>query len=211
MKSFFKILILLFLFLFATLNLDAQRNISTSITQRSPEQEASKQTEKMQNELNLTPEQVKSIYEINLRYAQARQKVASRADAMQMIKNKDNEVRRVLTTQQNEQLQNIRASRRQIEIGDNVQRMRTNPETRVTNRGNEDARRAEASQRSSRSEESSSRTAENRSSESRSTESTRSSFSPSRSSERESSDRSSSNSSRSSKKEKSSRSTSGRK
>ncbi len=194
MKSFLKISVLLFSFLFVIPNLDAQRNSSTLTAQRTPEQEASKQTEKMQSELNLTPEQVKSVYEINLRYAQARQKVVNRNDAMQMIKSKDEEIRRVLTAQQNEQLQNIRASRRQVEIGDDVQRMRTNPETRVTNRQNEEYKRSETLRRNSRSEENSSSN-ESATSESRSTESTRSSL---RSSERASQSKSpSKNSSRS--------------
>ncbi|VBB48218.1 conserved exported hypothetical protein [uncultured Paludibacter sp.] len=130
MKSFKKILIFLLFALFVIIPMEAQNSVSTSVNQRTPEQEASKQTEKLQMELNLTPEQVKAVYQINLRYAQARQKTANRSDAMQIIKNKDEDIRRVLSNQQYEQLQSRRIPRQSVEIGDNTQYLRTNPQTR---------------------------------------------------------------------------------
>ena len=59
---------------------------STSVIDRTPEQEAVKQNEKMQKELNLTPEQVKNIYEINLKYARERKQSNKRSDAVNRIR-----------------------------------------------------------------------------------------------------------------------------
>ncbi len=90
------------MFAFVSSYAEKQNGDSNSTNQRTPEQEATKQTEKLQSELNLTREQVKALYQINLKYAQARQNGVSRKDAMQMIKNKDEDIRRVLSTEQNE-------------------------------------------------------------------------------------------------------------
>ena len=57
-----------------------------------PEQEAIKQTEKLQSELKLTDEQAKIVYEINLRYARERQLSNSRSQAMERIRNKNEEI-----------------------------------------------------------------------------------------------------------------------
>jgi len=83
----------------------------TSAMDRSPEQEAAKQTEKLQAELNLTPEQVKKVQEINLKYARERQISNTRSAAMQRIKDKDSDLKRVLTSEQYIQLQNKRYER----------------------------------------------------------------------------------------------------
>ena len=87
---------------FLTMAIAGQENPTT------PEYEATRQTEKLQQELNLSPEQVKLVYEINLKYARARQNSTSRADAMQRVKSKDADLERVLTTDQINKLQTKR-------------------------------------------------------------------------------------------------------
>lgn len=119
----------------------AQDDSDNSLNQRTPEQEATKQTEKLQSELNLTSEQVKAIYQINLKYAQARKNAIRRADAMQIIKNKDESLRKILTPQQNQQLETRRASRQQPDVDGGTQYLRTNPVQR--NARDEDRRRTE--------------------------------------------------------------------
>lgn len=84
---------------------------SIVISGRTPEQEASKQTEKLQQELNLTPDQIKQIYDINLRYERQRQVSNTRSEAMERIKNKNADMQRVLSEDQNNRLQNKRYER----------------------------------------------------------------------------------------------------
>ncbi len=79
--------------------------------QRIPEQEALKQTEKLQQELGLTDEQTRQIYEINLRYARERQISNTRTQAMERIKNKNAEYEQILNSEQNNRLQNKRYER----------------------------------------------------------------------------------------------------
>jgi Spy/CpxP family protein refolding chaperone len=50
----------------------------------------------MQQELNLTTEQTQQVHEINLKYARERQVSNSRTEALQRIKNKEQDLRRVL-------------------------------------------------------------------------------------------------------------------
>jgi hypothetical protein len=108
MKTFKFISFSLLLF-FLIMPLHAQDN--TVAPQRTPEQEAAKQTEKLQQELNLSPEQTKQIYEINLRYARERQISNTRSEAMERMKNKNNEIQRVLNQEQNNRLQTKRYER----------------------------------------------------------------------------------------------------
>jgi len=112
MKNGIKI-VLLSLFLCLGLSIHSQDNVS--VPQRTPEQEAAKQTEKIQQELNLTPDQIKQVYEINLRYARERQVSNTRSQAMERIKNKNTEMQRILTENQYNQLQNKRYERTSIE------------------------------------------------------------------------------------------------
>ena len=83
---------------------------------RTPEQEAIKQTEKLQQELNLSAEQTKQVYEINLRYARERQISNTRGEAMLRIKNKNAELEKVLSIDQNNKIQNKRYERTTVEI-----------------------------------------------------------------------------------------------
>lgn len=108
MKTFKFIPFILLLFSLI-MPLHAQDNTVTP--QRTPEQEAAKQTEKLQQELNLSAEQAKQIYEINLRYARERQISNTRSEAMERMKNKNNEIQRILNPEQNNRLQSKRYER----------------------------------------------------------------------------------------------------
>lgn len=84
---------------------------NTNTPQRTPEQEAVKQTEKLQQELNLSTEQTKQVYEINLHYARERQTSNTRNQAIERMKNKNADVQRILSPEQNERLQTKRYER----------------------------------------------------------------------------------------------------
>ncbi|HLP05019.1 MAG TPA: hypothetical protein VK152_06295 [Paludibacter sp.] len=96
-------IILIFLFANAIYSQD-----KVVVPQRVPEQEAQKQTEKMQEELNLTPEQTRQIYEINLKYARERQISNTRSAALERMKNKNTDIQQVLNEEQNNRLQSKR-------------------------------------------------------------------------------------------------------
>lgn len=84
---------------------------STSTAERSPEHEAIKHTERMLHEFKLTTDQVKLIYDINLRFARARRESNTRAEALQRSKDKEVEILKVLTPVQRAQYQNKRYER----------------------------------------------------------------------------------------------------
>ena len=112
MKIFKIVLSVLFL-LTMVLPIYSQEN--STIPKRTPEQEASKQTEKLQEELNLNQQQTNRIYEINLRYARERQISNKRSEALERMKNKNVEINRILTPLQNERLQSKRYERTYLE------------------------------------------------------------------------------------------------
>ena len=93
------------------LNIHVYSQENNTVQERTPEQEAIKQTEKLQNELQLTPEQVQRVNEINLKYARERQASNNRRDAIKRIKDKDNDLQKVLNQEQYQQLQNKRYER----------------------------------------------------------------------------------------------------
>jgi len=130
MKRIKKIIFILLLTISAPVFVAAQ---SMSISDRTPEQEAAKQTEKLQKELNLTADQTNKIYEINLRYARARQQSGRRSDAMERIKNKDNEIKRQLSPNQHNQLTSKRMEVQSVEVGEKVRYTRTNSQNRIEN------------------------------------------------------------------------------
>jgi len=105
LKSFFIINIFL---IFSILQVFAQTEGNGEIVVRSPETEALRQTERMKNDLNLTPTQEKLVYNINLKYEKERQQSTDRRQALERIKNKNEELRKVLTEQQYAQLQSKR-------------------------------------------------------------------------------------------------------
>ena len=106
---------------------------TVSVTDRTPEQEAIKQTEKLQSELKLTDEQAKIVYEINLRYARERQLSNSRSQAMERIRNKNEEIQRVLSPQQYDELLYRKNDVQTVEIDNAKRYIRTNPQNRVNN------------------------------------------------------------------------------
>ncbi len=99
----------IFFFLFVlTLTVPSFSQENTNTPQRTPEQEAVKQTDKLQQELNLNAEQAKQVYEINLKYARERQISNTRSQAMERMKNKNVEIQQVLNEEQNSKLQSKR-------------------------------------------------------------------------------------------------------
>lgn len=106
---------------------------TVSVTDRTPEQEAIKQTEKLQSELKLTDEQAKIVYEINLRYARERQLSNSRSQAMERIRNKNEEIQRVLSPQQYDELLYRKNDVQTVEIDNAKRYIRTNPQNRLNN------------------------------------------------------------------------------
>lgn len=109
--------LLISLLLLSVLVLNSQDNAINPT--RTPEQEAIKQTEKLQQELELTPDQAKQIYEINLRYARERQISNTRSEALERMKNKDTDIQRVLNDNQYNQLQNKRYERSSFSVPSN--------------------------------------------------------------------------------------------
>ena len=95
--------------------LPAYSQQNSVVPNRTPEQEASKQTEKIQQELNLNQEQTNKVYEINLRYARERQLSNNRGEALERMKNKNIEIKQVLSPEQNERLQTKRYERTYLE------------------------------------------------------------------------------------------------
>ena len=112
MKIFKIVLSVLFL-LTMVLPIHSQEN--SAIPKRTPEQEASKQTEKLQQELNLNQEQANHLYEINLRYARERQISNKRSEALERMKNKNAEIKLILSPEQNDRLQSKRYERTYLE------------------------------------------------------------------------------------------------
>lgn len=114
MLNIFQMRFILLLFLLTSCfrlsaNINTQENATAP--SRTPEQEAALQTQKMQQELNLNQEQIQAIYDINLKHARERQVSKSRSEALQRVKNKDAEMREVLTRDQYTRLQDKRYER----------------------------------------------------------------------------------------------------
>ena len=104
----------LFIFLLTQiLPIYGQENLT--VPKRTPEQEAVKQTEKLQQELNLNQEQANHIYEINLRYARERQISNKRSEALERMKNKNADIQQILSPEQNNKLQSKRYERTNLE------------------------------------------------------------------------------------------------
>jgi periplasmic protein CpxP/Spy len=100
---------------FMTLGYPAYSQDSPVVPKRTPEQEAAKQTDKLQQELDLSQEQAKEVYKINLRYARERQISNKRSEAMERMKNKNADIQQVLNPEQNSRLQSKRYERTYLE------------------------------------------------------------------------------------------------
>ena len=107
--NFLKVIFIISSIFVLNVSIYSQENNSTP--ERSPEQEAAKQTEMLQQELNLNAEQSRIIHEINLKYARERQNSNSRSEALRRIKNKESELQQVLNSDQYDRLQSKRYER----------------------------------------------------------------------------------------------------
>ncbi len=92
--------------LFLILGLIAIAQKQASTPQRTPEQEAAKQTEMLARILpNLTDIQKQHLYEINLKYIKERQEHPGRTAAIERIKRKHTDYQNILTDAQYKTLQ----------------------------------------------------------------------------------------------------------
>lgn len=82
--------------------------------QRTPEEIAQKQTSKLTKELALTEDQQKSVYDINLKYAQQNQELRqSLLKTKQQLDKRDKELKATLNDEQKEKFDKLRASQRE--------------------------------------------------------------------------------------------------
>lgn len=112
MKIFKIVIIVLFI---VTWGLPIYSQENTVVLKWTPEQEAAKQTEKLQLELDLNQSQANQLYEINLRYARERQISNTRSEALERTRNKNAEIKQILSPEQNDRLQSKRFERTYIE------------------------------------------------------------------------------------------------
>lgn len=98
----------IFVLLFQLFLLQAEPQENAVAPPRTPEQEATLQTNKMHQELGLTAAQAQEVFEINLRHARERQASTSRSEALKRVKNKEQELQRVLSAGQYNRLQEMR-------------------------------------------------------------------------------------------------------
>lgn len=82
-----------------------------NVPERTAEQEAARQTERLHQEVNLSPEQEKRVYDINLKYARERVVNNSRRESLERSKAKEHELMQVLSSEQNSRLQEKRVER----------------------------------------------------------------------------------------------------
>jgi len=132
MRSKFILQFFFYSCLFTTVGIHAQE--LGNYPEKTPEQEAVQQTSKLQQELDLNAEQVKKIYEINLRYAKQRQSVTKRSEAMELLKKKDGEIENALGKEKYQQLQNKRNERISIDVPTTSGMQNITPSYRSTKR-----------------------------------------------------------------------------
>ena len=72
----------------------------SALPQRTPEEEAMKQTEMLQRELNLTEQQHDTIYVIHLKYARRRRESNTRQEALERLNSMTEDILQVLTPEQ---------------------------------------------------------------------------------------------------------------
>lgn len=105
---FIKLFLNFVLVFFLCFQLQAQ---DVNVPERTAEQEAARQTDRLHQEVNLTPEQEKRVYDINLKYARERVVINSRRESLERSKAKEHELMQVLTSEQNTRLQEKRVER----------------------------------------------------------------------------------------------------
>ena len=96
--------------------------------QRTPEEEASKQTERLVRELGIKDSvRVDTIYRMHLKYAKIRQKGLSRAENMDRMQSIYNELKRLLTPDEFERFMNHPAEQPRRPRGANVVQQKAVP------------------------------------------------------------------------------------
>lgn len=96
--------------------------------QRTPEEEASKQTERLVRELGIRDSvRIDTIYRMHLKYAQIRQKGLTRAENMERMQSIYNELKQLLTPDEFERFMNHPAEQPRRPRGANVVQQKATP------------------------------------------------------------------------------------
>ncbi len=96
--------------------------------QRTPEEEASKQTERLVRELGIKDSvRIDTIYRMHLKYARIRQKGLTRAENMERMQSIYNELKRLLTPDEFERFMNHPAEQPRRPRGANVVQQKATP------------------------------------------------------------------------------------
>ncbi|MDR2824603.1 MAG: hypothetical protein LBB41_05330 [Prevotellaceae bacterium] len=123
------LLVIVMSFIFNTLRVYAQTEVNGQTVARSPEAEALRQTERMKIDLDLTSTQEKLVYNINLKYEKERHQSNSRTQALERIRSKNEELRKVLSEQQYARLQRKRYDQSTLRRQQHVDEREKPPET----------------------------------------------------------------------------------
>lgn len=103
--------------------------------QRTPEEEASKQTERLVRELGIRDSvRIDTIYKMHLKYAKIRQKGLSRAENMERMQSIYNELKQLLTPDEFERFMNHPAEQPRRPRGANVVQQKATPSGEDPNR-----------------------------------------------------------------------------
>lgn len=103
--------------------------------QRTPEEEASKQTERLVRELGIRDSvRIDTIYRMHLKYAQIRQKGLTRGENMERMQSIYNELKHLLTPDEFERFMNHPAEQPRRPRGANVVQQKATPSGEAPNR-----------------------------------------------------------------------------
>lgn len=103
--------------------------------QRTPEEEASKQTERLVRELGIRDSvRIDTIYRMHLKYAQIRQKGLTRGENMERMQSIYNELKQLLTPDEFERFMNHPAEQPRRPRGANVVQQKATPSGEAPNR-----------------------------------------------------------------------------
>ena len=106
---------------FFSVALMAQEPVVNPRPQRTPEEEAIKQTTRLIRELGITDSaRIDTLYKMHLKYARFRQKGLSRAENMQRMQAIYDELKRLLTPEEFERFMNHPAEQPRLPRGANV-------------------------------------------------------------------------------------------
>lgn len=103
--------------------------------QRTPEEEASKQTERLVRELGIKDSvRIDTIYRMHLKYARIRQKGLTRAENMERMQSIYNELKQLLTSDEFERFMNHPAEQPRRPRGANVVQQKATPSGKDPNK-----------------------------------------------------------------------------